>query len=84
MSQNLTLVIIGEKPTFGALINFSNELHTAVSVSFSVPSSVASRMAYTALTYSLTADPIERGGVPALLEKKIQKSPPYLKNLLVF
>ena len=40
MSENLALMIIGEKRTFGAPINYSNELHTAVSVAFSVPYSV--------------------------------------------
>ena len=31
---------MGEKPTFGAPINFQIEMHTAVSVAFNVPSSV--------------------------------------------
>ena len=62
MSQNLALVIIGEKPMFNARINFSNELHTTASVPFSVPSSVQSEMANTAFIYSLTANPTERGG----------------------
>ena len=62
MSQNFALVIIREKTIFGAPINFSNELHTAVSVAFNVPSSVQRKMTSTALIYSLTADPMERGG----------------------
>ena len=49
MSQNFALVIIGEKPTFGAPIKYSNELHTAVSVAFCVPSSMLSEMANTVL-----------------------------------
>ena len=40
---------------------FSNEMHTAISVAFSVPSSVQSEMVKTALIYTLTADPTERG-----------------------
>ena len=41
----------------------SNELHIAVSVAFSVPSSAQSENSWkTALIYSFTADPIERGG----------------------
>ena len=55
------LVIIVEKPTFRAQINFSNELHTALLVAFSIPFSVQSKIANTALIYSLTADPTERG-----------------------
>ena len=40
-----------------------NELHTAVSVAFSVPSSVQSKNWWkTALIYSFTADPTEGGG----------------------
>ena len=62
MSQNLALVIIGEKPMFGTPIIFSNELHTAVSVAFSVPSSVQIKMTKNALIYNLIADPMERGG----------------------
>ena len=52
--------LIGEKPTLEAPMKFSNKLHTAVSVAFSVLSSVQSEMANTALIYSLTADPKER------------------------
>ena len=37
-------------------------MHTAVSVAFSIPSSVESKMAKNALIYSLTADPTEGGG----------------------
>ena len=55
-------MIIGEKPTFGALINFSSELHTAVSVAFSVHSAVHSEMPNTALTYSVTEESTERWG----------------------
>ena len=61
VSQNFVLVIIGDKSMFGAPINFSNELHTPVSVAFNIPSSVHSEMENTALIYSLTADPTERG-----------------------
>ena len=40
-----------------------NKLHTAVSVAFSVPSSVQSKNWWkTALIYSFIADPTERGG----------------------
>ena len=62
MSQNLALVIIREKPTLGGPTNFSNDLHTAVSVAFSLPSSLKSEMANTALIYSLTANATERRG----------------------
>ena len=37
-------------------------MHTAVSVAFSVPSSVQSKMAKNALVYNITADPTESGG----------------------
>ena len=46
---------------FGTPVNYSYELHTAVSVAFSVSSSVQSEIANTALIYTLTADPTERG-----------------------
>ena len=43
--------------------NYSNELHTAVSVAFSVPSSVQSENWWkTAHIYSFTANPTEGGG----------------------
>ena len=45
-----------------APINYLNEFHTAIWAAFSVPSSMQSEMANTALIYSLTADPTERGG----------------------
>ena len=42
---------------------YSNDLHTAVSVAFSETSSVESKNWWkTALIYSFTADPIEKGG----------------------
>ena len=44
---------------FGVPIKYSNELHTVVSVEFSVPSSVQSEMTNTAIIYSLTEDPTE-------------------------
>ena len=47
--------IMGEKSTFGAPIN-SKELHTAVSVAFSISSSVQSKNWWkTALIYSFIA-----------------------------
>ena len=51
-------------------INFSNELQTAVLVTFSIPSSVQSKMANTALIYSLTVDPAERGEAKRWANKK--------------
>ena len=54
---------MGEKSTFWSANKHSNELHTAVSVAFSEPSSVQSKNWWkTALIYSFTADPTERGG----------------------
>ena len=42
---------------------YLNELHTAVSVAFSVPPSVQNKNWWkTALIYSFTADSVERGG----------------------
>ena len=58
--------VIGEKPTFGEPINFSNELYAAISVVFSVLSSVQSEVANTALIYSHTADLTERRGAKGL------------------
>ena len=52
----MLFTLMGEKPTF------SNELHTTVSVAFSVPSSLQNKMANIALIYSLSEDPTERGG----------------------
>ena len=72
VSQYLALVIIGEKSTFGAPINFSNEMHTAISVAFSVPSSVQSKMVKNVLIYSLTVDPTERGGTKGLSNRKLE------------
>ena len=51
----------GRKINVWSTNKFSNEMHTAVSVAFSVPSSVQSKMSKNALIYSLTADPTERG-----------------------
>ena len=55
-------MIIEEKLTFGAPINYSNELLTAFSVTFSEPSSVQNKMVNTALIYILTEDSTEREG----------------------
>ena len=46
-------------------------MHTAISVALSVPSSVQSEMANTALTYGLTADPTERGGAKEKARRKL-------------
>ena len=62
VNQNFSHMKIGEKSTFEASINYVIELHTAVSIAFSVSSSVESEMVNTALIYSLAADPTERGG----------------------
>ena len=40
----MALAIIGEKPMFRAPINYSSELHTAVSVALSIPSSVSGKL----------------------------------------
>ena len=53
---------MGEKNNVWSTNNFSNDMHTAVSVAFGVPSSVQSKMAKNAVIYSLTEDPTERGG----------------------
>ena len=53
---------MGEKHNVWSTNKFSNEMRTAVSVVFSVPSLVQSKMAKTALIYSLSADPTEGGG----------------------
>ena len=63
---NLVLIIryrdYGRKINVWSTNKYSNELHTAVSVIFSVPSSVQSKNCWkTALIYSFTADPTERG-----------------------
>ena len=53
----------GRKVNVWSANKHSNELHTAVSVAFSVPSSVQSKNWWkTALIYSFTADPTEGGG----------------------
>ena len=52
----------GEKINVWSTNKYSNELHTAVSVAFSVPSSVQSKTSWkTALIYSFTADSTEEG-----------------------
>ena len=51
VSQNLVLMIIGEKSTFEAPINYSNDLNTAVSVAFSIPSPVPSHRNYAAIKF---------------------------------
>ena len=53
----------GRKINVWSTNKYSNELHTAVSVAFSVPSSVHSKNWWkTDLFYSFTVDPIEGGG----------------------
>ena len=48
---------------FGATKEYSNELHTTVSVAISVPSSVHSKNWWkTVLVYSFTTDPTEKEG----------------------
>ena len=55
--------VIGRKINVCSTNEYSNELHAAVSELFSVPSSVQSKNWWkTALTYSFTVDPTERGG----------------------
>ena len=51
-----------EKTNVWSTNKLSNELHTTVSVAFSVFSTVQSKMAKNALIYSLTVDPNEREG----------------------
>ena len=52
---------------------YSNESHTAVSVAFSVPSSVQSKnWQKSALIYSFTADPTEGGGAKGLANRKLE------------
>ena len=53
---------MGEKHNVWSTNKFSNEMRTAVSVVFSVPSLVQSKMAKTALIYNLTMDSTERKG----------------------
>ena len=48
---------------------FSKEMHTSVSVAFSVLSSVQSEMAKNDLIYCFTADPTERGGAKGQANK---------------
>ena len=56
----LAQVIMGEKIYVWSTNKYSNELHTAVSVAFSVPSSVQSKNCWkTALIYSFIEDPPE-------------------------
>ena len=51
---------------------FSKELHTAVSIAFSVPSSVQSKKLWnTAVIYSFTADPAEGGGAKGIGNRAI-------------
>ena len=53
----------GRKINIWSTNKYSNELHAAVLVEFSVPSSVQSKDWWKiALIYSFTADPIEGGG----------------------
>ena len=53
----------GRKINVWSVNKHSNEFDTAVSVAFSVPSSVQSKNWWkTALIYSFTADPTEGGG----------------------
>ena len=51
---------------------FSNELLTAVLVVFNIPSSVQSKRVNTALTYSLRADSMERGGAKGQANRKLE------------
>ena len=62
MRRCLVQVIMGEKNNVWSTNKLLNELHTAVLVAFSLPSSVQSKMAKNALVYSLTANTIKRGG----------------------
>ena len=59
MSQYLVLIT---KTNVWSSNKLSNEMHTAVSVAFSIPFSVQSKIVKNALFYSFTADPTERGG----------------------
>ena len=47
-------------------------MHTTVSVALSLPSSVKNEMANTSLIYSLTADPMERGGAKGYTNRKLE------------
>ena len=51
----------GRKTNVWSTNKFSKEMHTAVLVTFSPPSSVQSKMVKNALIYNLTAEPMERG-----------------------
>ena len=66
-------VIMGKEINIWSTNKYSNELHTAVSVAFSVPSSVQSKNWWkTALIYSFTADPTEEGGAKGYANRKIE------------
>ena len=62
----------GRKINFRSTNKFSNQLNTAVSVAFSVPSSVESKMVENALIYSLTPDPTETGGAKGSDNRKLE------------
>ena len=64
--------INGRKTNVWSTNKFSNEIHTAVSVAFSVASSVQSKMGKNALIYSLIADPTERGGAKGYANRKLE------------
>ena len=52
---------------------FSNEFHTAVSVAFSVPSSLQSKKWWkTDIIYSFTAEPTEMGGAKGQVNMKLK------------
>ena len=47
-------------------------MHTEISVAFSLPSSVQSKMVKNALIYSLTVDPTERWGAKGSANRKLE------------
>ena len=65
MHSEMMVLYFLEGKNYGLSANKqSDELHTAVSVAFSVPSSVQSKNWWrTALIYSFSADSTEEGGV---------------------
>ena len=62
----------GRKTNVWCINKFSNEMHTAVSIAFSVPSSVQSKTVKNALIYSLTGDPMERGRAKGQVNRKLK------------
>ena len=61
---------MGEKSTSGAPINFQINLHSVVSVVFSIPSSVQSKMMKNCSYF--TADPVERRGAKEYANRELQ------------